>query len=50
MEQVKIQNKRMSMRVKKIDLDSENLKELDSDEERCDLVDEKNGLDRHFFC
>ena len=23
---------------------------LDSDEERCDLVDDKNGQDRHFFC
>ena len=40
----------MSMRVKKIDLNLEDLKELDSDEERCDLVDEKNGQDRHFFC
>ena len=26
------------------------LKELDSDEERCDLVDSKNQVDRHFFC
>ena len=40
----------MSMRVKKIDLNLEDLKELHSDEERCDLVDEKNGQDRHFFC
>ena len=50
MEQKEIQDKRMSMRVKKIDLELKDLKELDSDEERCDLVDEKNGLDRHFFC
>ena len=28
----------------------ESLKELDSDEERCDLVDSKNPQDRHFFC
>ena len=26
------------------------LKEQDSDEERCDLVDSKNQQDRHFFC
>ena len=42
--------KRNSMRLKTEEFLFQDVKELDSDEERCDLVDDKNGHDRHFFC
>ena len=38
------------MRLKTEEFLLHDVKELDSDEERCDLVDDKNGHDRHFFC
>ena len=41
---------RQSMRVNNVEFQFDDVKSLDSEEELCDLVDEKNGHDRHFFC
>ena len=30
--------------------DEEDVKSLDSDEERCCIVDHRNAHDKHFFC
>ena len=38
------------MRVNNVEFQFDDIKSLDSEEELCDLVDEKNGHDRHFFC